>query len=123
MSTLIVSNRDSDTKYNFIYTVEERYLGNAIQQAAAYDAAIDPQTNGFDLNKGLEIANRNGTLMGQIDRTIISQTIQVDSMVNQVMGVIRDFLGVNFPAGQITNELTASMQSTFTDLHTQQDSA
>ncbi|SFX64896.1 toxin [Thermoactinomyces sp. DSM 45891] len=123
MSTLIVSNKDSNNKYNFIYAVDQSDIDNAIEQATAYDAAIDPRTNGFDLNKGLQIANRNGTLLGQIDRTIVSETIQVDYMVDRVMGILKDFLRVDFPTDQITNELTAAMQSTFTNLHTQEDSA
>ncbi|SFX34688.1 toxin [Thermoactinomyces sp. DSM 45891] len=124
MSIMLFSNLDSNDKYSFIYAVDQSVINSALQEASVFNAAIDPVTNQFDLNKAVQLVSHNSRAIvaAQLDQTVISNTIQIDTMVNQVMDILKNYLKVPFPEDQIAKALTVAMQNTFTNLKTQEES-
>ncbi|SDY52413.1 hypothetical protein [Thermoactinomyces sp. DSM 45892] len=119
----IIGINDSSNQYSTIYGVDPSRINEAIALASAFSGALDPQTLQFDLNKATQIAqNENLWVIGEVDQTIISQTIQIDNMVNQIMQLLSQLLNASFPEGEITNQLTIAMTNVFTNLNLQESS-
>ncbi|SFX51285.1 toxin [Thermoactinomyces sp. DSM 45891] len=120
----IIGRNDSSYQYNYIYALDASLIEEAASLAAGFNGAINPLTLQFDLNKAIQIANdQHMTTQAQLDKTVISQTIQVDNMVGKIMQAISQELNATFPEGQIANQLTLAMTNVFTNLNMQDSSA
>lgn len=122
---LLSANDNLDqVEFKQIYSIAPEYLGDAFQMARFFQNAIIPENLKFDFNKALNIVNEHPELavVGTLNQTISQQTDQVSVMIDKVVELIKNVLGVVLPDSQ-TGQYKEAITQAFTNLNVEKGDA
>ncbi|PRT14215.1 hypothetical protein C6353_25775 [Bacillus toyonensis] len=125
--TLTVPSSNRENLKN-IFQLEPQYISQALAASNAFQGAIDSNLN-FNYERAYQIGvNMPGRdydpSMWGINQSVIQETLQISSMINQLKSSLNKFLYfVDISNEVFWNEVETAIINTFTNLHTQQNSA
>ncbi|NER22488.1 MAG: delta-endotoxin CytB [Symploca sp. SIO1C2] len=116
----------SDLNFKTMYQVPKKYVLQAISMARVFQDAIEPEDLRFNFEKALEIVgnHKNMAVVSTLNQSIVKQSVQVSAMVNEVMELLKNMIGVVLEEGTPTyKKFKGAIEGGFTNLNKDKDSA
>ncbi len=125
-TTNITLVSDKSVSFKTMFQMEAKYIPQAMGMARVFQGAIDGNTLKFDFDKALKLANDTPDMavIGTVNQSIVKQNNQVTAMVDDVIKLLSDVVGVALDQGTATyDKFKNAITDGFTNLKSEEKGA
>ncbi|NEO52085.1 MAG: delta-endotoxin CytB [Okeania sp. SIO3B5] len=121
---VVVLTAEEPTNFKSIFSVEKKYLPQALEMSQVFQQAINHKTLEFDFDKALQLVQEHTEMavVGTINQTIQQSTAQVSAMVDKLKALLKTILMATLQPQQEAQYSEAITQA-FTNLAPQEGNA
>ena len=121
---VIVLTAEEPSNFKAIFSIEGKYIPQAIKMSQVFQQAINHQNLEFDFDKALQLVQKHPEMavVGTVNQTIQQSTANVSGMVDKLKALLKTILTVTLEPQQEAQYSEAIIQA-FTNLAPQEGNA